>query len=475
METLTVFGVEIFSAGKWNGDTYTEEDLDAMVAAHNDLKSRLSPPVKLGHNDEQKLLAKDGFPAAGWIVNLYRQGKKLIADLTGIPKKIADLMRVGAYRKRSAEIFWDYEDPTTGKKYSRVLCGLALLGEELPAVSTLDDILALYGIAPDAKSANVKSYVGDLDIKIPVFEFGGERKDHDDQRFKLEKTNPAVGFAEGSGTKENACEYCRMYRGKWMMECAVVEGVVRPSDTCKLYQPIEIETEMAHMSSEHPAAEAAHSTEEDAMGGGAKDKEPQRKDAAAEEAQMREKIREEEREKARKEYEEAKSAQDKKQAETESRLASIEEERERDKAIQTVKSMSSMENMRVIPALVPLATYLLHQIGKPQPRKYAEKEGAAPVEIRDAFLRFLNGLPNLHDYGLFDEKTHVDAGDGNSDVWTFEKEMKAPADAVQRRIAVYKKEHPEAADEEALEVIEKGSAEGKALVKRYFSGHAGRR
>ena len=53
--------------------------------------------------------------------------------------------------------------------------------------------------------------------------------------------------------------------------------------------------------------------------------------------------------------------------------------------------------------------------------------------------------------------------------------MKAPADAVQRRIAVYKKEHPEAADEEALEVIEKGSAEGKALVKRYFSGHAGRR
>lgn len=202
--------------------------------------------------------------------------------------------------------------------------------------------------------------------------------------------------------------------------------------------------------------------------GGEKDKEPQRKDAAADEEKVRETIRAEEREKAQKEYVAREEARKKELEETNSRLAAIEEERERERAEGTVRALSTEGNMKITPALVPLATYILHQIGKAQPKKYAAKEGDAPIGIADAFARFLNGLPNLHDYGLFDERTVTgDGATGKDDVWTFDREMKDPVEAVERRVAAYKKEHPQASDDEAYDVIAKGSAEGKALINKY--------
>ena len=45
-------GVEIFATGKWNGDTYTQEDLQEMVNSFIPLKQTLQPFVKLGHNEK---------------------------------------------------------------------------------------------------------------------------------------------------------------------------------------------------------------------------------------------------------------------------------------------------------------------------------------------------------------------------------------------------------------------------------------
>ena len=94
--------------------------------------------MKLGHNDEQKLLAKDGLPAAGWINNVYIQGKKLIADFVDIPKVIADLIKKKAYRKVSVEIFSGVT--LKGEKYPNLLGACALLGADTPAVLSLADI-----------------------------------------------------------------------------------------------------------------------------------------------------------------------------------------------------------------------------------------------------------------------------------------------------------------------------------------------
>jgi hypothetical protein len=156
-------GVEVFSVGTWNGDTYTQADLEEMVKAFNATAKTLRPPLKLGHDDKQKLLQKDGMPAAGWIDKLYIKGGKLVADFVDIPSKIYQLIKNKAYRNVSSEIYWDIQ--LEGKKFKRMLSAVALLGADMPAVSNLKDIMAMYGMD---WFQEIKSYTGqqsDLIIK----------------------------------------------------------------------------------------------------------------------------------------------------------------------------------------------------------------------------------------------------------------------------------------------------------------------
>lgn len=144
MGTKEIKGVEIFSVGTWNGDTFTEAHLDAMADSFNQLKDHIEPALKLGHDDEQKLLQSDGLPAAGWVNNIYRKGEKLFADFHKVPEKIYALLEKGAYRKPSIELYQGLE--LMGKKFSHFIGAIALLGSDIPGVQNLDDILALYGI-----------------------------------------------------------------------------------------------------------------------------------------------------------------------------------------------------------------------------------------------------------------------------------------------------------------------------------------
>ena len=141
-QTYDVNDVEIFSSGKWNGDKYTDKDLDDMVSAFQELKSELKPYLKLGHDDKQQLLQKDGYPSAGWVTGLKRKGNKLLADFKGIPKKIKELIEKKAFGRFSSEIYWDLK--TGDRKFRRVLKAVALLGGDTPAVSNLDDFINLY-------------------------------------------------------------------------------------------------------------------------------------------------------------------------------------------------------------------------------------------------------------------------------------------------------------------------------------------
>lgn len=142
METFEIANVEVFAAGTWNGDTYTTRDLDDMVKTFKETSEKIKPFVKIGHGDEQSLLRADEMPAAGWVTDLYRSGDKLFANFSRVPKKIYDLIRAGAYRTVSSEIYWDIE--VLGKKFRRMLKAVALLGSEMPAVTDLNDIMALY-------------------------------------------------------------------------------------------------------------------------------------------------------------------------------------------------------------------------------------------------------------------------------------------------------------------------------------------
>lgn len=142
-------GVEVFSAGTWNDEKYTVDDLHEMVKAFNENSTGARPYLKLGHDPKQRVLKKaldyeehDGMPAAGWIQKIYVVGEKLVADFFDIPERIYKLIQQKTYRKVSSEIFHNI---TIGeKKYGKMLAAVALLGADNPGVMNLNDIMSVY-------------------------------------------------------------------------------------------------------------------------------------------------------------------------------------------------------------------------------------------------------------------------------------------------------------------------------------------
>lgn len=178
METYNIQGVEIFSAGVWNGDEYSLDDLQGMVQAFEQHKEHVRPFLKLGHDDGQKLAQKDGMPAVGWIDRLYIKGEKLVADFSDIPKKIFELIQAKAYRKVSSEIYWNTKIKDAYHKH--MLGAVALLGADTPGVMNLKDILAMY-----SKPEGETLHTYELNVA-----FGGEKKEttmsKTEQEIKLE-------------------------------------------------------------------------------------------------------------------------------------------------------------------------------------------------------------------------------------------------------------------------------------------------
>ena len=180
--------VEVFSTGVWNGDTYTEADLDSMVSAYYSLG--IKPPLKLGHDEAQKWFGqKDGAPALGWIENLRRFGKKLVADLADVPDALHGMITSKRYRTKSAEVYWNYKD-SEGRIWPRVLRAVALLGADLPAVTDLQDLqMALMADG----TRDLRTYGSDGDVRTYSDEDGGKSMDkeqakkYEDRISELEK------------------------------------------------------------------------------------------------------------------------------------------------------------------------------------------------------------------------------------------------------------------------------------------------
>jgi hypothetical protein len=167
VNTYNISDVEIFAVGTWNGDKYQPQDLDAIVAAFNATKDALKPYLKIGHSETQKLLEKDSLPAAGWIENLRRVGNKIVADFKRVPKKIYDLISVGAYSRVSSELYVNFEH--NGAIWPFALKAVSILGGETPAVATLNDIIALYGLDLAATPAVYESQA-----QVKVYDFNRE-------------------------------------------------------------------------------------------------------------------------------------------------------------------------------------------------------------------------------------------------------------------------------------------------------------
>lgn len=152
------FDAEIFSVGTWNGDKYTDQDLEDIVRNFGILKDEYKPPIKLGHNEKQM---KDGNPALGWVVGLKKAGSKLIASFADVPDIVYRAIKSGRYKRISSEIYWNLKHG--GKVFKRALAAVALLGADVPAVNNLADLEAYLTQSSGSSFDSVKLYSFDTD------------------------------------------------------------------------------------------------------------------------------------------------------------------------------------------------------------------------------------------------------------------------------------------------------------------------
>lgn len=128
---------EIFAPGTWNKTwKFTAQDLVDIVANFKALGDNHHVPLKFGHNDKQPMT--DGYPALGWVSDVWVKDDKLIAKFESVPTIVKKAFDAKLYRHVSVELDVDVEH--RGKKYKYVLSAVALLGADIPAVNTLNDL-----------------------------------------------------------------------------------------------------------------------------------------------------------------------------------------------------------------------------------------------------------------------------------------------------------------------------------------------
>lgn len=147
--------VEIFRVGTWNGDKYTESDLDEIVNAFPDVGYK--PPVKLGHKESS------GAPAYGYVKSLRRVGDKLVADFMDLPSKVFEAIKNRRFDSVSSEIFFNLK--RGGQTFKRALKAVALLGAEIPAVAALKPLRESFnGATAVAHCYTLSNEVIDMDL-----------------------------------------------------------------------------------------------------------------------------------------------------------------------------------------------------------------------------------------------------------------------------------------------------------------------
>jgi hypothetical protein len=119
--------LEVFRAGDYGPKgRWTEAALDRLAANYD--PALHEAPVTLDH-------AQSG-PALGWVAALTRRGDRLVARLRGLSHALVALLRDGAFKKRSVELYRAL--PETGEPY---LKAVSFLGAAAPEVKGLRDAI----------------------------------------------------------------------------------------------------------------------------------------------------------------------------------------------------------------------------------------------------------------------------------------------------------------------------------------------
>ncbi len=157
---VTIPGLEILAVGAASKDqrALTADDLDAVAMASTQVG--FTPPLRLAAGQNVGL-APAAAPAFGWLTNLRREGHRLLATATGVPQKLAALIRQGAYSRIATDLYHGYT--SNRRTWPLVLRGCTLHGDGLPRVDSLADLEGLYSHRySDAEGQEYRTYSGRL-------------------------------------------------------------------------------------------------------------------------------------------------------------------------------------------------------------------------------------------------------------------------------------------------------------------------
>lgn len=169
--------LEIMAPGKWNGLQFSIERLKKIAENFANLSSIHSVPLKIGHDDDQISSTKSGEQhALGWVQEVWvTAAGKLMAKLTDVPEVVYNAVMKKLYRKVSVELDMGVEHK--GKNLGDVLSGVALLGADIPAVNTIEDLQAFL-------SAQSGTIAGAVRTTFTTIETGYES---DQERYEMPK------------------------------------------------------------------------------------------------------------------------------------------------------------------------------------------------------------------------------------------------------------------------------------------------
>lgn len=217
-----------------------------MVDAYG--KVGFKPTGKAGHADgqeDEKTARKIfGAPALGYADRIYVKGDKLMADFTKVPRRFADLIKAGAYSRVSSEIYWNYKDDNSGTTYPRVLKSVAFLGADVPALTNLREIEALYSkgengqlVAYDENKNEFRAYEKDYcGCGGEVHPAGNGMADYLVRLAR--KTKADAGYAKAAENDQETCLNCKFYV-LGLNACSLVEGYIEPGYTSDYFEPRE--------------------------------------------------------------------------------------------------------------------------------------------------------------------------------------------------------------------------------------------
>lgn len=151
-------GAEIFAEGRWNNTAFSQADLDGIVSAFDALGMSGKVPLKLGHDGPDARRDPRTQFAMGWVRRIWRDGKKLKADLD-IPDKVHSFIKEGFLKNVSVELLRDVK--ASNRKIPWVLDAVALLGADQPAVGVLEDLQALTMTRDDFQFASRAAFSRD--------------------------------------------------------------------------------------------------------------------------------------------------------------------------------------------------------------------------------------------------------------------------------------------------------------------------